>query len=149
MIKLRKSGTRGHRLLQALTLILISVSLYAMADTPKPDIPKTARGIQCVEETDFMRKNHMELLMHQRDETMHRGIRTKKHSLKECLDCHVVKGDDNLPVTAEDPRHFCSACHRYAAVKVDCFQCHSSVPEEKTTTLGMDVEITDIQGISE
>jgi predicted CXXCH cytochrome family protein len=100
----------------------------ALAGTPLPDIPKAVKGEQCVEDTQFMRKNHMELLMHQRDETMHKGIRTKKHSLKECFSCHVVKGADNKPVTAADPRHFCSQCHSYAAVQVDCFQCHASTP---------------------
>lgn len=103
-------------------------SLSAIADTLLPNIPKAVKGEQCVEDTDFMRRNHMDLLMHQRDETMHRGIRTKKHSLRECLACHVVKGDDNQPVTAQDPKHFCSACHEFAAVKVDCFQCHASTP---------------------
>lgn len=115
------------------SLILAAVAALAFASaataaTPKPDIPKAAKGEQCVEDTTFMRRNHMELLMHQRDETMHKGIRTKKHSLKECFTCHVVKGDDNKPVTVADPRHFCRECHDYAAVKVDCFQCHASTP---------------------
>lgn len=102
----------------------------AIADVPKPSIPDAAKGEQCVEDTDFMRKNHMELLLHQRDKTVHAGIRTKKHSLKECFTCHVVKGADNKPVTVKNPKHFCRECHDYAAVKVDCFQCHTSVPGE-------------------
>jgi hypothetical protein len=24
--------------------------------------------------------------------------------------------------------HFCQSCHNYAAVKIDCFECHSSKP---------------------
>ena len=114
-------------------LLVLTVHTAAMAGVPVPKVPK-GKGDQCVEETEFMRKNHMELLLHQRDETMHRGIRTKKYSLKECLDCHAVKGDDNQPVGADDPRHFCNSCHGYAAVKIDCFGCHSSKPS--TSSIG-------------
>jgi len=68
------------------------------------------------------------LLLHQRDETVHKGIRTKKHSLKECFTCHVVKDKDNKPLTVSSPKHFCRECHDYAAVSIDCFQCHTSIP---------------------
>jgi predicted CXXCH cytochrome family protein len=115
------------------SLLLVAIAALAiagagMAATPKPDIPKAVKGKQCVEDTDYMRRNHMELLYHQRDETVHLGIRTKKHSLKNCFTCHVVKGADNKPITAADPRHFCRECHSYAAVEIDCFQCHASTP---------------------
>ena len=120
---------------QLLLLLLIFTALVtpALAGAPRPDIPEAIKGEQCVEETDFMRKNHMDLLQHQRDETMHKGIRTKKHSLKECFTCHVVKDTNNMPVSVKNPKHFCRECHDYAAVNVDCFQCHSSVPGEKKT----------------
>jgi predicted CXXCH cytochrome family protein len=93
-----------------------------------PVIPE-GRGDACVEETGFMRRNHMELLKHQRDETMLKGVRSKQHSLKECLDCHAVYGPDAVAVTAASPEHFCRSCHDYAAVNIDCFQCHASRPE--------------------
>jgi len=93
-----------------------------------PVIP-AGRGDACVEETGFMRRNHMELLKHQRDETMLKGVRSKQHSLKECLDCHAVFGPDATPVTVASPQHFCRSCHDYAAVSIDCFQCHASRPE--------------------
>jgi cytochrome c553 len=95
---------------------------------PMPVIP-LGKGDQCVEDTEFMRRNHMNLLMHQRDETMHEGIREKQHSLKECISCHAVQGEDAVPVTVSSPQHFCRSCHDYAAVKIDCFQCHASRPE--------------------
>jgi predicted CXXCH cytochrome family protein len=93
-----------------------------------PVIPE-GRGDACVEETGFMRRNHMELLKHQRDETTLKGVRSKQHSLKECLDCHAVYGSDATPVTVASPQHFCRSCHDYAAVSIDCFQCHASRPE--------------------
>jgi predicted CXXCH cytochrome family protein len=127
-----KSIKRQRLWLSAIVFALFS--LTAIAGAPKPDIPEAIKGEQCVEDTGFMRKNHMELLLHQRDETMYKGIRTKKHSLKNCFTCHVVKGADNKPVTAKNPKHFCRECHDYAAVKVDCFQCHASVPGGRKTT---------------
>ncbi|MCI0505684.1 MAG: hypothetical protein L0Z73_06185 [Gammaproteobacteria bacterium] len=108
-----------------ITACVISVS--ALAGAPKPDIPK-GKGDRCVEDTDYMRKNHMELLLHQRDETMYRGIRTKKHSLKECIDCHAVNDNTGQPVSHLDSKHFCVQCHEYASVKIDCFDCHASKP---------------------
>ncbi len=112
-----------------LMILLLTAGAPTLAAIPLPDIPKAIKGEQCVEDTGFMRRNHMALLEHQRDDTVQRGIRSKKHSLKHCFTCHVVKDDDGQPVTAADPRHFCRACHDYAAVQVDCWQCHVSTPE--------------------
>jgi predicted CXXCH cytochrome family protein len=127
-----KSNTQQRYWLVAGIFMLFS--LTATAGAPRPDIPEAVKGKQCVEETSFMRKNHMELLLHQRDETVHKGIRTKKHSLKACFTCHVVKDANNKPVTVKNPKHFCRECHDYAAVKVDCFECHASVPGGHKTT---------------
>jgi len=82
----------------------------------------------CVEPTDFMRRNHMELIKHQRDATVHGGIRSTKHSLADCFQCHVSfdGGDKPIPVNAEG--QFCYSCHHYAAVTVNCFDCHATVP---------------------
>lgn len=84
-----------------------------------------ARGGQCVEEPAFMRRNHMKLLMHQRDDTLRRGIRTDKYSLKACIACHASQTSQS--VNAE-PGNFCQSCHNYVAVKIDCFQCHANQP---------------------
>jgi predicted CXXCH cytochrome family protein len=93
----------------------------------KPDIPK-GKGEQCVAETDFMRRNHMELLKHDRDLTMYHGLREIDFSLKGCIDCHAVKDAKGQAITVKDERHFCRTCHDFAAVTVDCFQCHASRP---------------------
>jgi hypothetical protein len=89
-----------------------------------------AKGDQCVQPEDEMRRNHMNYILHQRDKTMHEGIRTTQYSLKECINCHVQPGSDGQPVSIKSTDHFCNGCHEYAAVSVDCFQCHSSQPEE-------------------
>lgn len=112
----------------AVALLSLAGLTAATGDVPYPDIPK-GQGETCVEDTEFMRRNHMSLLMHQRDDTMRKGVRSTQHSLKECLNCHAVPGPDSIPVTVDDPKHFCRSCHDYAAVKIDCFQCHASRPE--------------------
>ncbi len=71
-----------------------------------------------------MRRNHMELLKHQRDRTVHEGIRTVRHSLNNCIACHAGKKTGR--VTGSDG--FCESCHRYASVKLDCFECHADRP---------------------
>jgi len=84
---------------------------------------------QCVEPTDFMRRNHMELIKHQRDATVQQGIRATDHSLAGCIDCHVqydVKGQP-VPVNAEG--QFCANCHKAVAEHLFCFQCHAAVPK--------------------
>jgi len=95
---------------------------------PAPVIPR-GEGERCVEDTDFMRRNHMNLLMHQRDDTVLRGIRSKQHSLKECVSCHAVEGADAVAVSFSSEKHFCRSCHDYAAVDIDCFECHASRPD--------------------
>jgi len=82
----------------------------------------------CVEPTQYMRRHHMDLIQHQRDATVHQGIRGTKHSLAGCIDCHVAPGADGQPVAVNAHRQFCRSCHEFAAVKVNCFDCHAGVP---------------------
>ena len=90
---------------------------------------------KCVEPIAEMRKNHMTFLKHKRDETMYDGVRTKTHSLTECIDCHVTPNKQGEFARIGDNEHFCSSCHNYAAVNVDCFDCHSDLPEDASDRL--------------
>lgn len=90
---------------------------------------------KCVEPIGVMRKNHMEFLKHKRDLTMYDGVRTKQHSLTECIACHVTPNDKGEYARIGDNQHFCSSCHNYAAVNVDCFDCHSDLPEDAAKIL--------------
>ena len=113
-------------------LILALLSLLAMAEGLLPSVPAALKGEECVEPVDVMRRQHMDFLLHQRDNTVHQGIRedipNKGHSLIGCIDCHAQQDQDGqyLPVNA--PGQFCQSCHSYAAVQIDCFQCHASKP---------------------
>jgi hypothetical protein len=85
-----------------------------------------ARGTQCVAEPAFMRRNHMALLRHDRDLTVRAGVRDPKYSLKACIGCHASATGNSV---SAGPTNFCQSCHDYAAVKLDCFECHASRPD--------------------
>ena len=119
-----------------MTLVLLTVLLTGnavLAEVPGPVIPK-GNADKCVLPTQKMRLEHMEKILHQRDDTMRKGIRTKRFSLKKCISCHVVKDDAGKAVTIKDERHFCNSCHKFASVKIDCFECHASTPTGSTAS---------------
>ncbi len=99
--------------------------------TPKPVI-ELGKGDRCVEPTDYMRRNHMKLLKHHRDDVVHQGIRTKKHSLQGCIDCHANAKTNSVIGSNE---HFCQSCHTYAAVTMDCWSCHATKPKQAVPTV--------------
>ncbi len=109
--------------------LLLALPLTIQASDLLPKVPLPAGKDKCVEPTDVMRREHMHFILHQRDETMHKGIRTTKHSLKECINCHNAPREDGKVAHIESKDHFCNSCHSYAAVTIDCFQCHADKPE--------------------
>jgi hypothetical protein len=123
------------------SLLVISIiigfslsSVLSASELPKPKIPKPlnmVKGDTCVADPHFMRLNHMDMLKHDRDKTVHEGQRDIQYSLKECVACHAVNDEQGNAVTVAEPEHFCRSCHDYAAVTIDCFQCHASRPEMK------------------
>ncbi len=87
--------------------------------TPKPTVAIASPG-QCIAPPDEMRRNHMVMLKHQRDRTLRQGVRGEKASLNGCIECHADKSTGS--VLGKDG--FCESCHSYAAVKLDCWDCH-------------------------
>ncbi|MDD3529687.1 MAG: hypothetical protein PHS77_07400 [Gallionellaceae bacterium] len=112
--------------LRALALIGALAGLAMAPAMAGQATPAKGKGDKCVEDTDYMRRNHMELLKHHRDKTMHQGIRTTRHSLKGCVECHASAKTGSVAASKDD---FCAACHAYAAVKVDCWDCHATKPK--------------------
>ena len=105
---------------------------------PLPHPAKAIKGEQCVEPDDIMRRNHMKYLMHQRDETVIEGIRGKKYSLQQCINCHATIDPEVENGKVRTIKPFCAECHSYAAVKIDCFACHNpNVPLDKTSSTAM------------
>ena len=94
-----------HRsIIGVLAVVLIGISslagvVYAgeNGNTLRPVIPM-GQGDACVEDTDFMRRNHMELLKHQRDETMLNGVRGLRAG------CHTGDGGKSVTFLSFLPR---------------------------------------------
>jgi hypothetical protein len=128
-----RAGVRGGNFaIGSLAVLMAFAASKAIAEDLVPHPPKGG-GEHCVADTDFMRRNHMAMMKHQRDETVHEGVRGKVFSIAACVNCHAVKGADGVPVSYENPAHFCRGCHDYAAVSIDCFECHSSRPATPKT----------------
>lgn len=128
----------------AALLVLAGATLAALAAeprTPQPVIERAKAGTTCVADAATMRRTHMDLLKHQRVQTVRQGVRSGAASLKACVECHA--GAQTRSVNTA-PTDFCVSCHRYAAVQIDCFECHSShagagqtAMAPSTTTVGV------------
>ncbi len=119
-------GRVGLGAFAALLLTIFLVLPAFAADLPQ--WPK-ARGEACVEAPATMRRDHPDMLKHQRDDTLRLGIRGARASLKECVACHASRSAEGKAVPVNDPGQFCRSCHDYAAVKPDCFECHATTPK--------------------
>lgn len=112
-------------------LVLITmVSGGFMAAVAQPTIVPATKGDQCVADTDVMRKDHMDLLDHQRDDTVIDGVRGAPFSLSGCVDCHAQRDSAGDAIRVDAEGQFCQSCHAYAAVKIDCFSCHAAIPDQ-------------------
>ncbi|MBI3042773.1 MAG: hypothetical protein HYY78_08100 [Betaproteobacteria bacterium] len=96
---------------------------------PLPVI-RIEQGEACVAPVEEMRRNHMAMLLDQRDRTVREGIRTTRFSLKNCVECHASRKTGS--VLGKDG--FCSSCHTYAAVSMDCFECHTPLRQSRTAS---------------
>jgi hypothetical protein len=74
----------------------------------KPDAMYT----KCVEDTEYMRYHHWELLRQVRDEVVREGVKTWKFGLDDCWTCHTSR------------QRFCDQCHNASNVQLLCFNCH-------------------------
>jgi hypothetical protein len=120
---------KAKALLLALCIGAAAAAGGAAARTPKPVIAP-GKGETCIAATEIMRRDHMRMLKHQRDETVHAGVRGevggKSATLQGCVECHAGKKTGSVAAAKED---FCVSCHAYAAVKIDCFECHATRPK--------------------
>ena len=107
----------------------VESSGFGAVAIPQPDKPENASS--CVAPVEIMRREHMNLLMHQRDDTVLDGERDGKYSLVGCIDCHNPAQDAASAIRYPDPQHFCAGCHLYTSVQIDCFECHADRGLEK------------------
>lgn len=135
------------RLLAAGAIVLAAIAQAALAGGDPSRIPEprieVPKGKQCVADPAFMRRNHMKLLLRQREETVRQGLRGARVSLKGCVDCHADPKTGS--VLGQDG--FCQSCHSYAAVKIDCFECHSSRSESRAAALSLTGDAAAPEGV--
>lgn len=103
-------------------------NMGAAAKAPDPKLSEKAKQAKtCVADTDYMRKDHMQLLNTWRTEVVRNADRVYVNAngksymaslTNTCLDCHNNKAE------------FCDQCHNYASVSPYCWDCHR-YPEEK------------------
>ena len=95
--------------------------LGAEGDAAQPELELPADATECVEDTEYMTANHMDLLNQWRNAVVRDGARDYTASsgevfnmslTKTCLGCH------------EDRDAFCTKCHDYANVDPKCWDCH-------------------------
>jgi len=99
--------------------IWFSVASGGINYTPEINLPVDEE--QCVESTEYMRANHMNMLVDWREEVVRDNLRTYtasdgKEYIKSltdtCISCHSPKDK------------FCTQCHDYVATKPYCWNCH-------------------------
>jgi len=129
---------RGSIVTIGLVLVLalvVMAGLSGMFDAPADEgeaegvpmpVITPAQGDSCVDDPEFLRRYHMTVLKREHDKAQLTGLPGEKYSLRECVTCHAVRDSDGSFVTADSPQHFCRTCHDYAAVEIDCFDCHRS-----------------------
>ena len=116
----------------ALMAAVLTVAGFAYGEdrrTGRVALPavKIENGKSCVAPVEEMRRNHMSMLFHQRDRALRQGLREPRFSLKGCVECHASQ----KTASVLGKEGFCSSCHEYAAVKIDCFECHTPLRQEK------------------
>jgi len=92
--------------------------------TPQPEIVIAQPG-HCVADRETMRRDHPDMLRHQRDRTLREGVRGAPVSLNGCISCHASPSNGSVLGSRQN---FCQSCHDYAAVRLDCFECHQASP---------------------
>jgi hypothetical protein len=123
-------STARWLLLPALAMLAFTLAGTGHAAGEAGATATAATADRCVEDTAFMRRNHMELLKHQRDRTVRDGIRTARHSLANCVACHADKETGNVVDTnSKGKKGFCAGCHGFVGVQLDCFDCHATRPK--------------------
>ncbi len=111
-----------------LTMLPFWWNYFKAAPAPELELTETAKKAKvCVEPTDWMKANHMQILDVWRDKVVRSANRVyvsttgKEYTMSlsnTCLDCHSNK------------EKFCDRCHDYASVRPYCWDCHIDNPKE-------------------
>ena len=105
--------------------------------------PPNPNGERCIEPKDFMRAEHMRMLVRWRDQAVRENSRVYvaadgrrwEKGLETCVACHGHADARGKSTTAAAA---CSECHGYVDAKLDCWDCHheSAEPNPAVARLG-------------
>jgi len=70
------------------------------------------KGPKCVKDGSWMKRNHMTLLKHVREDSVRQGVLAGDSGLRGCIACHPKRGE------------FCDKCHSYVGANPECWRCH-------------------------
>jgi hypothetical protein len=108
--------------------VVLSILRPVWAAEPEPFLePPDPRWENCVEDAEYMRYHHMDLLKKVRADVIRAGLKGGI-TLAGCGDCHHNRD------------LFCDRCHEQASVSLDCWGCHYYLTDEERADLGEDVE---------
>ncbi|MHC4966865.1 MAG: sulfate reduction electron transfer complex DsrMKJOP subunit DsrJ [Planctomycetota bacterium] len=88
--------------------------LFAAGGVTAPELELPENEFRCVEATEHMTANHMDLLNEWRDLVV-RPVDKKTYVMSltgTCMGCHTSR------------ENFCTRCHDYANVAPTCWNCH-------------------------
>lgn len=115
----------------ALFLVVATLPIWLGAGGGNPGFrsPPNPGGERCIEPKDFMRVEHMRILVRWRDDVVREGNRDYvatdgrhwEKGLKTCVACHGHADARGKSTTAAAA---CSECHGYVDAKLDCWNCH-------------------------
>ena len=96
------------------------------------------------EKKDIMKNSHQALLNDRMNAEYPLTGQQQAVSIGQCVTCHVVRGEDGAPLSADHPKHFCRDCHAKQRVGVNCFSCHASLPTSDPYVMDKDVRNADM-----
>ncbi len=97
-----------------------SEALELSTDTPEINALATKA---CVEDTEWMRSHHMQLLDQWRDEVVRGGSTQYVSSTGQIYDKSL---DDTCLKCHSNAEEFCTKCHENANVELYCWDCHGT-----------------------
>ena len=96
------------------------------------------------EKKDIMKNSHQALLKDRMNAAYPPTALQRTVSIAQCVTCHVVRGADKAPLSADNGKHFCRDCHAQQRVSINCFSCHASLPGSDPYVMGKDVKNADV-----
>jgi len=96
------------------------------------------------EKKDIMKNSHQALLKDRMNAEFPPTVLQQPVSMVQCVTCHVVRGEDKAPLSADSVKHFCRDCHAKQKVSINCFSCHASLPASDPYVMGKEVKNADM-----